>query len=334
MSNGDEQIAAARKVVAALGMPRGQQNQRTALCLLAVLDLRPGMSWAEATEPLIGITPIMDWALMHYGRKYAPNSRESFRRRSIHQFRDAGILLCNPDDPKRATNSQDTVYKIAPEALALMRAYGTGEWEVSLHAYIARNGTLAAKYSAEREQEKVPVVLEPGESIMLSPGEHSELIAAIVTEFAARFTPGSKVLYVGDTAAKHALWNKDALHRLGVDVDEHGKMPDVVLHFVAKNWLVLVEAVTSHGPVNGKRHGELKKLFASSKAGLVFVTAFPDRATMGRYLGDLAWETEVWVADSPSHLIHFNGERFLGPYPQGTVYPAQQDRARPRRDRE
>jgi hypothetical protein len=38
---------------------------------------------------------------------------------------------------------------------------------------------------------------------------------------------------------------------------------------------------------------------------------------MSRYLGEIAWETEVWVADAPSHLIHFNGERFLGPYDGG-----------------
>lgn len=91
-------------------------------------------------------------------------------------------------------------------------------------------------------------------------------------------------------------------------------MPDVVIHFTGKNWLVLIEAVTSHGPVNPKRLSELKALFASSKTGLVFVTAFLTRKSLLKYLGEIAWETEVWVADAPGHLIHFNGERFLGPY--------------------
>ena len=75
-----------------------------------------------------------------------------------------------------------------------------------------------------------------------------------------------------------------------------------------------MESVTSHGPVDGKRHAELAQLFAESTAGLVFVTAFPDRVVMSQYVGEIAWETEVWVADAPSHLIHFNGVRFLGPY--------------------
>jgi adenine-specific DNA-methyltransferase len=77
---------------------------------------------------------------------------------------------------------------------------------------------------------------------------------------------------------------------------------------------VLIEAVTSHGPVDIKRHNELKHLFRGSKAGLVFVTAFESRKAAFKYLTQIAWETEVWCADEPDHLIHFNGERFLGPY--------------------
>lgn len=119
---------------------------------------------------------------------------------------------------------------------------------------------------------------------------------------------------MGDTGAKWAYFDAEALQTLGVTVDEHGKMPDVVVHYTALNWLVLVEAVTSHGPVNGKRRDELAELFKGSSAGLVYVTAFPDRKTMTRYLPDISWETEVWVADAPGHMIHFNGERFLGPY--------------------
>lgn len=173
---------------------------------------------------------------------------------------------------------------------------------------------MAAKYAMEREQNRIPMQVAPGKEITLSPGEHSELIRAIVEDFSPRFAPNSVLVYVGDTGDKWGYFDAVLLAELGVDVDSHGKMPDVVLHFVEKNWLLLVESVTSHGPVNGKRHADLAKLFAGSTAGLVYVTAFPNRSIMARYLGDIAWETEVWVADAPSHLIHFNGERFLGPY--------------------
>lgn len=308
-------IRAARTVIAALGMPLAQQNERSALTLLALLNLTPGKAWADADNPPMGITPIMDWVREHYGKEYAPNTRETFRRQTMHQFCDAGIVLYNPDKPDRPVNSPKAVYRIEPATLALLRTFGTPAWQANLAVYLSGRGTLLARYAREREQERIPVEIAPGKEITLSPGEHSELIRAIIEEFVPRFAPGSVLVYAGDTGDKWGYFDAPLLAGLGVDVDPHGKMPDVVLHFVAKNWLLLVEAVTSHGPVDGKRHDELARLFAGSSAGLVYVTAFPDRTSMGRYLGEIAWETEVWVADAPSHLIHFDGLRFLGPYP-------------------
>lgn len=156
--------------------------------------------------------------------------------------------------------------------------------------------------------------LSQNQKILLTPGSHSELIKAIIEEFGSRFVPGGILIYVGDTGNKWGYFDQEALAKLGVEIDSHGKMPDVVIYYPDKNWLILIEAVTSHGPVDGKRHDELKNLFADSSAGLVFVTAFPNRSLMTRYLSEIAWETEVWTADAPSHLIHFNGVRFLGPY--------------------
>lgn len=315
MNNKNDYIAAAHKIIIALGLPRAQQNERSALCLLALVNLTPGKAWAEAENPLVGITPIMDWAREHYDKEYAPNTRETFRRQTMHQFCDAGVALYNPDKPGRPVNSPKAVYQIEPAALALLRTYDTPAWHNSLAAYLAERETLIARYAKEREQNRIPVEIAPGKEITLSSGEHSELIRAIIEDFAPRFAPGSLLVYAGDTGDKWGYFDAPLLASLGVDVDPHGKMPDVVLHYTEKNWLLLVESVTSHGPVDGKRHAELAKLFAGSNAGLVYVTAFPNRAIMGRYLGDIAWETEVWVADAPSHLIHFNGERFLGPYP-------------------
>lgn len=153
-----------------------------------------------------------------------------------------------------------------------------------------------------------------GKTLHLSPGTHSELIQQIVTEFAPRFAPGSSLVYVGDTGQKHGYLDEDQMAGLGLTIDGHGKMPDVILHDTVRNWLLLVEAVSSHGPVDSKRHVELMQIFANSHAGLVYVTAFPSRSVLAKHLADIAWETEVWVADAPTHLIHFNGIRFLGPY--------------------
>jgi len=288
----ENKIADALQVLENIGMPGAQQNDRSALCLLALLDLKKGKSWADAKNPFVGITPMMEFARDHYGKQYAPNSRETFRRQTIHQLVAAGIALYNPDDPARPVNSPKAVYQIEGDTLTLMRSFGTAAWNKNLAEYLKTRQTLTARYAKERDMKKLPVKLATGETIRLSPGAHSELIKAIIEEFAARFVPGGVLIYAGDTGEKWGYFDKELLAKLGVTVDGHGKMPDVVLYYPEREWLLLVESVTSHGPVDGKRHKELARLFAKSKAGLVYATAFPSRAIMARYLGEIAWETE------------------------------------------
>jgi hypothetical protein len=232
----------------------------------------------------------------------------------MHQFVDAGVALYNPDQPDRPVNSPDAVYQVEPRLLEVIRRFGTDQWEASLPEWLASAGMLKMRYAKEHDMARIPLVFADGHRVELSPGSHSVLAEKIVNEFCPRFLPGGIPIYVGDTEDKYAHFDEEALGQLGVAIDYHGKMPDVVVHYVARNWLVLIEAVTTHGPVDPKRRAELARLFAHSKAPLVFVTAFLDRASMVKYLGVISWETEVWVADAPSHMIHFNGERFLGPY--------------------
>ena len=320
MAEDENPLEAQRKIdealviLKALGMPRGQQNDRSALTLLALLDLKPSGTWADLKQPLMGITPIMDYCKENYGREYQPNSRESFRRQTMHQFVEAGIAIYNPDDPARPVNSPNACYQVSEDALRVVLTFGSGAWQAALEIWLEERKTLAAKWAKDRDMQMIPVAVAPGRRIVLTPGVHSELIRDIIASFAPRFAPGAEVIYVGDTGEKVGYFEQDRLAALGVTVDRHGKMPDVVLYFPDKDWLLLVESVTSHGPVDAKRHNELGALFAGAGPGLVYVTAFPDRAVMGRYLADISWETEVWCADTPSHLIHFDGERFLGPY--------------------
>ena len=320
MKGGDDPIAAKRRVQAtegvlkAMGAPRAQCNERSALTLLGLLDLAPPTPWSGATAPLRGVTELMDWMAENYGKQYAPNTRETIRRFTLHQFIEMGMVLLNPDDPSRAPNSPRNVYQIAPSALHLLRRFESETWDRDLAAYLASMEGVNRLRETPRRMEFIPVSLPGGRVLELTAGGQNVLVKEIVEQFAPRFTPGGHVIYVGDTAEKHLLYDDEYLHELGVEIDPHGKMPDVVVHHVERNWLVLIEAVTSHGPVNLLRHNQLKDLFAGSTAGLVFVTTFLDRAVMREYLPEIAWETEVWVADAPEHLIHFNGERFLGPY--------------------
>lgn len=309
-----KKIDEALLVLDSLGFPLQQLNERSALTLLALLGLKPGDSWDKASDPLMGITPMMEFFAEHYAKKYAPNTRETVRRQTVHQFVQAVLIVPNPDKPSRPTNSPKAVYQIEPSALKLLRGLGKPGWKTRLGEYLRTVETLKKRYARDREKQRIPVTLAEGQDIRLSPGGQNVLVKKIIDDFCQFFTPGGRIIYVGDTQTKWAYFDPKALKSLGVEIEEHGKMPDVVVHHVEKDWLVLIEAVTSHGPVNPKRRQELKELFAKSQAGLVFVTAFMDRRTMIKYLDDISWDTEVWIADYPTHLTHLNGERFLGPY--------------------
>jgi hypothetical protein len=310
----EEKIGEALRILNDFGFPRQQQNERSALTLLSLLGLKPDSYWKDAADPLMGITPMMDFFHEHYGKRYAANTRETVRRQTVHQFLQAALVLANPDKSARPTNSPKAVYQIEPSVLKLLRSFGKQGWKRRLQKYLKTVKTLNQLYARERDMRRLPVRLSDAREIRLSPGGQNILVKKIIDDFCPLFTPGGLIIYVGDTQAKWAYFDSKALSLLGVKIEEHGKMPDVVVHHVEKKWLVLIEAVTSHGPVNPKRRKELNELFSGSTAGLVFVTAFVARKAMMKYLNDISWETEVWIADAPTHLIHFNGERFLGPY--------------------
>lgn len=312
----ETRVAEALAVLGDLDLPAAQRNERSALVLLALLDLSPSAGWPEASNPLRGVTPIMDFIKAQYRKTYAPNTRETVRRQTIHQFLQAGLIVANPDVPSRAVNSLNVVYQIEPTALTLLRQYGTGAWAEALRGWKESVGSLRERYARERELVRVPISVSGGGKLPLSPGEHNELVKLVIDEFASRFTPGAALLYTGDTENKFAHFESDTFCKLGLEFDPHGEMPDLVVYDSKRNWLVLIEVVTSHGPIDGKRRVELQTLFGSGKAGLVFVTAFRDRKAMVAYLDQISWETEVWLADQPDHLIHFNGTRFLGPHPE------------------
>lgn len=305
----------ATEILQALGFAARQRNEIAAHTFLALLDLRPFQPWSEVSEPLRGIAAIIEFVDEAYGTRYAPNTRETIRDEAVKYFVDAGLLILNPDDPNRPPNSGRTVYQVEPSALELFRAFGSLEWHSKLKSYLADQSRIRDELLRQRRLSRVPVRLPSGEGVTISPGGQNPLIKIVIEEFCPCFVPGGAVVYIGDAEDKFLHLDTEYLGRLGVVIPPPAKMPDIVVHDATRNWLVLIEAVTNAGPVDGKRRRELKELFTGCKAGLVFVTAFSTREIMRRFLTQISWETEVWVAEAPDHLIHFNGERFLGPYP-------------------
>ena len=301
-------------IIRSLGLPRAQQNERSALTLLALADVTPKGSWSDTQKPLLRIWDIMGFMRGKYGKDYAANSRETIRRQTIHQFEQARIVDRNPDDPSRPTNSGNNCYALTDAAIPVLKAYGTPGFDSAVERFIKEFGQLEMAYSKRRNLRRVRLALPQGASVKLSPGRHNALQVAVVEEFGPRFAPGAHLLYLGDTAKKHVVCEAETLASLEIGITEHDKLPDIVLHDPKQNWLFLIEAVTSHGPVNPKRHAEIEEMLSRCPAQRIYVTAFLTKSDFRKYAADIAWETEVWLAETPDHMIHFNGPKFLGPY--------------------
>jgi type II restriction enzyme len=304
-------IKEAQKILASLGLPKAQCNEISALTLLALAKIGRRTAWEAAEAPRLRIHDILAFAETEYRRKYAENTRETVRRQVVHQFEQAHIVEQNPDDPTLSVNSPLTHYALTTEVLSLIRSFDSPAWSAQLAEVLAKRVTLMEVYNKRRHTQLVPARMPDGKTLHLSPGKHNILEAAIVEEFAPRFAPGAFLLYLGDAAKKEFYLSRETLTKLKVPVDEHGKLPDVVLYDPDANRLFLVEAVTSHGPVSPKRLYELEELLSDVDAIRIYVSAFPDFKEFKSHAAEIAWETEVWIQESPDHLIHFNGDKFL-----------------------
>ena len=308
-------ITDAQDILKSLGLPEAQQNELSALTLLALCEIKKDDNWSNAIKKSMRITKeIMAFVNANYkaDAPYAPNTRETFRRQVLHQFVQAGVASYNPDDPNLPVNSPKAHYALTDEALTVIKAYGTYAFKALTDEFIAAHAEIQQKYAAERKLNKIPLNIN-GKEYHLSPGEHNEIQVAVINEFAPRFAAGSKLLYIGDTEDKDLYVDNEGLKALSLVITEHSKLPDVIISDDEQGWLFLIEVVTSHGPVSAKRMVELEEFTQNCPYGIVYVTAFPNAKEFKKHVTDIAWETEVWLADTPDHMIHFNGDRFIGP---------------------
>ena len=301
-------IEEARQILMDVGMPKKQQSDLCAYTLLALLNIKNQDEWSKATNEYIRIHDIIEFIKENYNITYAENSRETFRKQALHHFRISALI----EDNGLATNSPNYRYRITEEALKLVRNYKTNNWEEELNKYLSTHEKLIKIYENKRKLIKVTIKIN-GKEFKFSPGKHNDLQKAIIEEFAPRFAPNSIVAYVGDTKDKDLYKDKDILERLHISMGEHDKLPDVILYEKEKRWIYFIEAVTSVGPISPKRLVEISEMTTNCGYGKIYVTAFLDMKTFKKFAEDLAWETEVWLAEMPDHMIHLNGDKFIGP---------------------
>ena len=301
-----DHITETRELLAALGLPKAQQSDICVLTVLGMADIKPETDWSEATNNWLRIHDIIQFANANYPVSYAENSRETFRKQALHHFRTAAIV----EDNGKSTNSPNYRWRLTREFVNILQNIGITD--APLKAFLSNHERLVDIYASKKIMEKMPVKIN-GQNFSFSPGSHNKLQKAIIEEFAPRFAPGSECLYVGDTTEKDLVKNVAKLSELGFEITLHDKMPDVVLYREDKDWIYFVESVTSVGPMDPKRIVEIGQMTANVTSGMIFVTAFLGFKTFKKFSEKLAWETEVWIADMPDHMIHLNGDKFLGP---------------------
>jgi type II restriction enzyme len=320
-----KKLKEALQLLSDLGLPEKQQNDRSALSLLALANIKKTTKWADATQISMSIAGskdgqgkyprVMQFINKNYSavRTYKENSRESFRDETIKPFVQAGICEHNPEEPGLSPNSKNNHYRLTIEVLKVIRSFGSSGYASELSEFKKVVGTLSDKYAKARNLLKVPIKFSDGQEFQFAPGAHNELQAAIIKDFAATFAHDSVVVYIGDTADRGAKMDKTLLLELNIPIGLDSKLPDVILYDRSRDWLFLIEAFTSVGPMSPQRIIDLEKLLSKCKSGKIYVTAFPNKAIFRSRVAEIAWETEVWIADNPTHLIHFNGDKFLGP---------------------
>jgi hypothetical protein len=309
-------IEEAKDLLKSLGLPSAQRNELAALTLLALANLTEQDSWRIAQQRVLRIHDMIAFIEQNYHKRYAENTRETFRRQVLHQFEQARIVDRNRDDPTLPTNSPRTHYSLSDPILPVVQSYGTKSGRQRLEQFRTEQGTLLAIYQHKRSQNLIPFKDSSGREYHLSPGKHNQLQVLVLEQFAPRFAHEAKLLYLGDTENKTLIIETDDLARIGFPIGKHDKLPDVVLYQPRKKWLYLIEVVRSHGPVSPKRYQELEKVLAGSLLGRIYVSVFADFKEYLRHARNVAWETEIWIAEAPDHLMHYNGDRFIGPRPR------------------
>jgi type II restriction enzyme len=255
---------------------------------------------------------VISYVNENFNENISSGSYDDIRRKDLKLLTVSGIVLHS--SPNAATNDSTRGYSINPLYAGLIKIFGNKDWERIVISKLKGVEPLNQKLKRQRDLRKVNVTLPSGGKIEFSAGEHNDLQKAIIEDFLPRYGYDAEVLYVGDTSDKYLHLEKEKLEELNFFEISHEELPDVITYSKEKNWIYLIEAVHSSGSISEIRLLQLQKLTKNCTADIVYVTAFLNRPKFRKFMTEIAWETEVWIADNPDHMVHFNGDKFFGPY--------------------
>jgi len=306
------------KVLDTIGIPlemakSDQTRMRIAEATLAVAGIKTSLAEAKSSEDNHFLTTrqIIEYERKYLEGDYKDSSYDNIRRTHLIMQTTAGCIISSSQLTEQSTNTPTRGYACSPLFAELLRSYGTKKWDDLAAKFKKDNESLREKLAHKRELERIPITFPNGKEITLSAGPHNKLQRAIIKEFLPRFGFGAEILYLGDTTDKYLIREEKKLKELHFFELEHEELPDVIAYSQEKNLLFLIEAVHSYGQMGEIRVMKIKDKLEECTAEVVIVSAFEDKKKFRKFSEDIAWESEVWIAEDPDHMIHFNGIKFL-----------------------
>ena len=297
-----------------LNNPRKHRSlEKMAMACLAVGQIKKSFKETKSSEDglFLRTRDIIEFENTYYAEKISKGSYDDIRRKDLQMPVEQMIVLRSASLESQATNNPARGYALSPAFASLLKDFNTEQWEKHFETFRKETVSLKEELARRREIEKIPVTLPNGVELHLSTGEHNTLQKAIIEKFLPLFGMGAEVLYVGDTTDKFLYLNQQRLTELGYFAVEHEELPDVIAYSQEKNILFLIEAFHSTGQWSEIRVRKIREKLGDCTAVVVYITAFETMESFRKKAAEIAWETEVWVADFPEHLIHFNGYKFL-----------------------
>lgn len=318
-------ILDALQILVALGIPiddlTERQKEKMAMAFLAVGDVKSSAGWKKIKDSnntyAVTTREIIDYHNKNFEERISRGSYDDIRRKDLARLVLASIVV---NSKPGSNNSNPTRgYRINSEYSRIIRNYGQVDWFAQVEAFNKMHPTYKERISTKRELPKLKVCTSDGKEIFLNDGEHNAIQKQIIEEFLPRFGYGATILYCGDSDNKYGLiFEQDKLTELGFLDLKQNILPDVVAYSSEKDWIYLIEAYHTSNPITPQRKMELSQVMGTSVNKAVFVTAFENNSVYKNCPEELAWETEIWIATEPDHMIHRNGYRFMGPYCEET----------------
>lgn len=303
-------ISTVKEILNEIGFPQKNITDITSICVLALYDTKPRSHLIKNYTSLAQgarIRDILDYSRTDLGKNYAENTRETVRKHSLKYLVDSGMVIQNADDPNRVTNSGLNNYILSDSFKKLLDAYlsNNTEYNIIKNEFVD-SVTIERRDNIEKLKKKPVIINSPilDRELILSPGDHNIIEKFIVEDIFPKIAPNFQLVYIGDTKSKNLFIDYDICKTIGLTIDVHTKIPDVIGYDDTTKTIILFEAVASSGPIDDLRKKELLEIFQHWTGKLIFGTAFLSSKLFQSFSTTIACGTTAYIIESRKKITY------------------------------